>query len=191
MPVRVSYPQPEKAESTSVPPGHRTKCRKCGAVDNVKLSGPRRIKRCGACGSTLAMRSAPRAPRVVSFAVVFQLNGENYGTALHTTLASAEYACRNFVERGPVARVRIAQLIELLDGERTGNIRQLRYDNYRGRRQTIVWQSGCSVCRSSGLVVVRIPQREGSARVKFIPCVACGSLGGSLTREVNYRRLAS
>lgn len=188
MPVRVAYPKQESAPGVSVPAGHRAKCRKCGAVDNVKLSGPRRLKRCGACGATLALKASPRAPKIVSFMVVFQLNGENIGQSSHVTRESAEYACWNFAERGPVARVRVAQLVELLDGEKTGNVRVLRYDNYKGKRQAIVWQSGCGVCKGSGLVVVRIPLREGNSRVKFIPCIVCNSLGGVLTREVNYKR---
>ena len=188
MPIRVAYPTPDKV-SVNVPQGHRAKCRQCGAVDNIRLVGSNRVKRCGACGATLVLKSAPRKVKVLSYEVIFQLNGEPFGSASHITEASAEFACWNFVERGPVARIRVAQLVELLDGAQTGNIRQLRYDNYRGRRQSIVWVKGCEVCKGSGLVVVTLKQREGPSLVKFIPCVACGSLGGSLTREVNYKRL--
>lgn len=181
-------PIPESPPSTSVPPGHRVKCRACGAVDSLKLVGERRLKRCSICGSTVAMRRAPRKPKVISFEVLYQLNGENYGSSQHVTLESAEVACRLFAESGPVARCRIAQLVEMLDGERTGNVRMLRYDNYRGRRQMISWTGGCETCKGRGVLVVSIPNREGKATLKFIGCVACGALGGELTRKVNYRR---
>lgn len=182
-------PIPESPLSTSVPPGHRVKCRACSAVDSLKLVGERRLKRCSICGSTVAMRRAPRKPKIISFVVLYQLDGENLATSTHVTLASAEIASRAFAERGPVGRVRIAQLVEMLDGERTGNVRMLRYDNYRGRRQVISWTSGCEVCKGRGVLVVSVPNRDGKSTLKFIGCVACGALGGELTREVNYRRL--
>lgn len=186
MPIKVSIPESEP--SVSVPEGHRVKCRKCGAVDSLKLVGERRLKRCSICGSTVAMRSAPRKPKIVSFEVLYQLDGVNLGQSSHVTLCSAEIACRSFAERGPIGRVRIAQLVELLDGERTGNVRMLRYDNYRGRRQAIAWTSGCAVCKGRGLIAVRIPQRDQKPLIKFIACIPCGGLGGELSREVNYRR---
>lgn len=189
MPVRVAYP---KTESVNVPPGHRTKCRKCGAVDSIKLVGLRNLKRCSICSSTVAQKSAPRAPKVTSFEVIYLLNGAEFGRSTHTTVESAEIASRNFAERGPVARQRIAQLVELLDGSVTGNIRVLKYDNYKGRRQVITWQGGCNGCKGSGVIVVRVPARgELRAYVKFVACTECGGLGGELTREVNYRRFAN
>lgn len=192
MPVRVAYPKPESAPNVSVPVGHRSKCRKCGAVDSIKLVGMRRLKRCNICGSTLAQRSVPRKPKVISFEVIYLLNGEKFGRSTHVTQESAEFACHNFAERGPVARSRVAQLVELLDGEKTGNVRVLRYDNYKGKRQVIVWQGGCVSCKGSGVVSVRIPiQGELRSSVKFVACVACNGLGGDLTREVNYRRFVA
>lgn len=191
MPVKVAYPKPESEPSVSVPPGHRSKCRKCGAVDSVKLVGSARVKRCGACGSTIAMRRAPRKPNIVSFEVVYQLNGETIGRSSHGVLDSATIACRNFAERGPVARVRVAQLVELLGGSRTGNVSVLRYDNYKGKRQSIVWQGGCVACKGQGVLAVRIPQHGEKSLVKFVACSTCFGLGGQLTREVNYRRLSA
>lgn len=192
MPIRVAYPTPEPAPNTSVPAGHRTKCRKCGAVDSVKLVGLRNLKRCGICGSTVAQRSATRKPKIVSFEVIYLLNGEAFDRSTYVQRDRAEIACRNFAERGPVARSRVAQLVELLDGEKTGNVSVLRYDNYKGRRQVIVWQNGCENCGGKGTLTVRVPARtpEDKSMVKWIACGVCNGLGGELTREVNYRRFA-
>lgn len=189
MPVRVAYPIPEQV---NVPRGHRTKCRKCGAVDSVKLVGLRNLKRCGICGSTLAQKSAPRAVKVTSYEVVYLLNGTEFGRSSHHTVESAEIACRNFAERGLVARQRIAQLVELLDGSKTGNVRVLKYDNYKGKRQVITWQGGCSSCKGSGVRIVRVPTSGTTkAWIKFVSCTECNGLGGELTREVNYRRFVA
>ena len=178
----------ESQPSISVPAGHRSKCRKCGAVDNVKLVGNARVKRCGACGSTLALRRAPKKPNIISFEVLCYVDGELWSRSSIVDRGTAELSCRKFVESGPVARVRVAQLVELLDGMQTGNVSVLRYDNYKRRDQAIVWVAGCDSCKGSGTVAVRIPQREGKALVKFVACGSCNGLGGELTREVRFRR---
>ena len=176
------------AANASVPAGHRAKCRKCGAVDNVKLQGQRRLRRCGACGSTLALRRAPRKPKIVSYVVCRQLNGEDYGDVPCVDQFQAEREAISFTESGPVARVRVAQIVELLDGDRTGNVRTLRYDNFRQRRGVTSWVGGCSECKGRGLIpaVVRPATAEAKAVIKFLSCGACSGLGGELTRKVMF-----
>lgn len=173
------------AANVSVPAGHRAKCRKCGAVDNVRLVGLRQLKRCGACGSTLAMRRAPRKPKVVSFVVCRQLNGSDYGDVSCIDQSSAEFEAIRFTESGPVARVRVAQIVELLDNERTGNVCTLRYDNFRQKRSTVAWVGGCSACKGKGLIAIRVPTTDGAV-IKFLSCESCGALGGELTRKVMF-----
>lgn len=193
MPTYKPWTQTELGTDTvnpSVPSGHRAKCRKCGAVDNVRLSGPRRLKRCGACGSTLALRRAPRKPKIISFVVCRQLNGADYGEVPCVDRSVAEIEAIRFTESGPVARIRIAQIVELLDGDRTGNVRTLRYENFRERRGVTTWTKGCESCKGRGLVpvIVRPTTAEAKAVVRFLPCVACGALGGELTRRVMFGR---
>jgi len=174
--------------NTSVPAGHRSKCRKCGAVDNIKLQGQRKLKRCGACGSTLALRRAPRKPKIISYVVCRQLNGESYGDVPCVDQFAAESEAITFTESGPVARVRIAQIVELLDGDRTGNVRTLRYDNFRQRQSQSSWTSGCVGCKGKGLVrvTVRPATAEAKAVIKLLSCVLCGGLGGELQRRVMF-----
>lgn len=183
--------QAQTQPNNSVPIGHRAKCRTCGAVDNVAYrGGDRRSARCGACGGSLARRRAPRPPKIISFVVVRQLNGSSYGDVSCVDLFSAEREAYGFVERGPVARVRVAAVVELLDDDRTGNVRMLRYDNYKQRRQSVVWQGGCEVCRSKGIiqVVVKPATTTEKAVRKFVSCVSCSGLGGELTRRVLFGR---
>jgi hypothetical protein len=187
-------PSARVSPNASVPVGHRAKCRTCGAVDNVAYKGgDRRKARCGACGSTIARRRAPRAPKVISFAVVRQLNGESYGVRGYLNcvdLFMAEREALSFVERGPVARSRVAAVIELLDGNRTGNVRVLRYDNFRQRRSSLVWEGGCETCKGKGLIGVRVPAAspEDRSTVRYSACVSCSGLGGELTRMIMFGR---
>jgi hypothetical protein len=180
----------ETTANASVPEGHRSKCRSCGAVDNIKLVGSRKLKRCGYCGSTLALRRSPRQPKVVSYVVCKQLNGEDWGESSHPDLSAAEMDAISFVERGPVGRVRIAQVVELLDGDRTGNVRTLRYDNFRARRSVSKWISGCESCKGKGLIRVLFRPAFGDVKAVFrlVPCSSCRALGGELTKKVLFNR---
>lgn len=182
---------PQAQANNSVPAGHRAKCRTCGAVDNVAYrGGDRRSARCGACGSTIARRRAPKAPKIVSFVVVRQLNGSSYGDVSCVDLFSAEREAYGFVERGPVGRSRVAAVVELLDDDRTGNVRVLRYDNFRQRRSSVEWSSGCEVCKGKGLISVTVRPASGIEKAvrKFVSCVSCSGLGGELTRRVMFGR---
>lgn len=185
-PNYVAVPQP----NPSVPAGHRAKCRRCGAVDNVAYRGSdQRSARCGACGGSLARRRAPRQPKVISFVVVRQLNGESYGDIPCVDLFMAERETIGFVERGPVARSRVAAIVELLDNSRTGSVRVLRYENYKQRRSSTEWVAGCVPCKGRGLIGVRVPGRDGDkSTIKYVACEACKGLGGELTRKVMLGR---
>lgn len=178
--------------SNSVPPGHRAKCRSCGAVDNVAYRGVnRRAARCGACGSTIARRRAPRAPKIVSFVVVRQLNGASWGDLACVDLYTAEREALTFCERGPVARSRVAAVVELLDDERTGSVRVLRYENYKQRHSSVTWESGCESCKGRGLLSVVLKPASGEEKAVrgFVACGSCGGLGGELTRKMWMGRL--
>jgi hypothetical protein len=174
----------------SVPVGHRSKCRTCGAIDNIKLIGSRKLKRCGYCGSTLALRRAPRKPKVISYVVCKQLNGDNWGESNHPDQSAAEIDAIGFVENGPVGRVRVAQIVEMLDGVRTGNCRTLRYDNFREKRSSRQWTPGCESCKGRGLLRVLLRPAFGDVKAVFrlVPCDSCGALGGELTKKVLFNR---
>jgi hypothetical protein len=220
------------APNISVPAGHRSKCRTCGAVDNVARTSRRSFK-CGACGSThLTRRRAPRKPNVKSWVVVLAQTEEHISEArrilerrlrdikLHPQhirllrrvcvrlaeqeqewskqvyvhcedIYAADACARRFAEKGPMARSRVAQVIELLDGDQMGDVKVLRWDNFRTRRGSMEWSGGCEGCKGRGTVAVRIPSRspEEKSTVKFVACGQCNGLGGQLSREVNYRRL--
>lgn len=176
--------------NNSVPSGHRAKCRRCGAVDNVsyRLQDKRKAV-CGACGGSLARRRAPKAPKVISYVVVRQLNGEAYGDVSCIDQFSAEREALRYCERGPVARSRVAAIIELLDDARTGNVRVLSYSNYKQRRAEVVWSGGCEGCKGKGLIGVRVPAKApDKSVVKYVACELCKGLGGELTRRVMLGR---
>lgn len=182
------------APNVSVPVGHRAKCRTCGAVDNVAYrGGNRRSPRCGACGSPVARRRAPRKPNVISFVVITRHDGAELKPFKCADRFAAETHAITFCERGPVARGRVAAVIELLDDERTGNVRVLTYSNYKGRRGSMEWTGGCEGCKGRGVLPVRIPSSKPDERstVKFVACASCDGLGGQLNREVTYRRLVA
>lgn len=182
---------PSTTANVSVPVGHRSKCRKCGAVDNTVFKGSnRRLVRCGACGSTVARRKAPRQPKVISYVVLTTHDGNELRPFKCADRFTAETHAITFCERGPVARTRIAMIVELLDDVRTGNVRMLTYSNYRGRRGSMEWTGGCESCKGRGTVAHRIPGRNGDRpTVKFVACEDCNGLGGQLNRDVNYKRL--
>lgn len=177
--------------NNSVPKGHRAKCRTCGAVDNVAYrGGNRRSPKCGACGSTVARRRAPRATKIISYVVLTTHDGNELRPFKCADRFTAETHAITFCERGPVARTRIAMVVELLDDVRTGNVRMLTYSNYRGRRGSMEWTGGCGSCKGRGTLAHRIPGRDGDkSTVRFVACVSCQGLGGQLNREVNYKRL--
>lgn len=180
----------ETPVNDSVPAGHRSKCRKCGAVDKVRLVGSRRLKRCAYCGSTIAMRRAPRKPKIISYLVCYQMDGQNIGMDKCIDRSQAEVKALFFVEHGSPARQRIAMIVELCDDQTTGNVRVLRYNNFRQRRSVTSWQGGCAVCKGKGLIptVVRPSFGDRKAVVKFLPCTACHALGGELTRKQMFGR---
>lgn len=177
--------------NNSVPEGKRTKCRSCGAVDKVSYPGSdRRLARCGYCGSTVARRRAPKAPKIISFVVNKQLNGEDFESKTCVDLFSAEQEAYAFINNGPVARVRVAQIVELLDNALTGNVRVLRYENFRQRSSSVTWQGGCVACKGRGLVavVVRPAFADKRAVIRFLACGECNGLGGELTRKRVFGR---
>lgn len=184
-------PDQEAEYNNSVPEGKRTKCRSCGAVDKVSYPGSdRRKARCAYCGSTVARRRAPKAPKIISFVVSKQLNGEDYGSKACVDLFSAEQEAYAFINNGPVGRVRVAQIVELLDNALTGNVRVLRYDNFRQRSSSVTWQGGCVACKGRGLIAVTIRPAIGSRKavIRFLPCGTCNGLGGELTRKRVFGR---
>ncbi len=182
----------ESTENNSVPPGHRTKCRSCGAVDKTKRTSnsSRSGVRCAYCGCPVARRRAPKKPNIISFVVNKQLNGAEYGSVSCVDLFSAEQVAYEFIDNGPVARVRVAQIVELLDNDLTGNVRVLRYENFRQRSTSVSWQGGCQACRGRGLVAAVIrPSSVGvKAVITLLSCVACNGLGGELTRKRAFGR---
>jgi len=182
-------------EAQGVPKGKRSKCTACGAVDKSKLVGKDRKRRCLYCASTIKQRRAPHKPNILSYVVSCQLNGKDWSIDYRDDRFAAEQIAFAFVEGGPCARTRYAQIVELLDNGLTGNSRVLKYENYKQRRTSVQWDAGCESCKGKGIVPVMVrPGRVDDqgvvvkAVIKFLPCGSCNGLGGELTRVRAFGR---
>ena len=183
--------QKAEAQQNGVPEGHRTKCRSCGALDKIAYKGfDRRNGRCAYCGGTLARRKAPRQPKVKTFVLNLQLDGQSFGIKKFDDLFAAEREAYAFVNNGPVGRNRVAQIVELLDNELTGNVKVLSYNNYKVHSRSVTWKGGCGSCKGRGLVAAVVSPAFGDRKavIRFYPCSDCKGLGGELTRKRAFGR---